>query len=85
MFISLSIPWVFIDATPPMPRPHIVAPGEYEIERIPNPLGYTDHPWLVLKGTMIGGTENFWQQWLDPHSGNFRIDVHPNEKIPNTC
>ncbi len=37
--------------------------GRHEMERIPNPLGHKDAPWLVLKGTLIGATEGSWRQW----------------------
>lgn len=37
--------------------------GEHEMERIPNPFGYENAPWLVLKGTQIGAAEGSWRQW----------------------
>lgn len=36
--------------------------GKHEIERIPNPLG-CNNSWLVLKGTKIGGSENFLRRF----------------------
>ncbi|MCX6713088.1 MAG: hypothetical protein NTY66_02690 [Candidatus Vogelbacteria bacterium] len=41
----------------------VIPAGRHEVERITNPLGYLDAPWLVLKGTMIGASEGSWRQW----------------------
>jgi hypothetical protein len=41
-----------------------VAPGNYELDRVPNPFGHKA-PWLVLKGTLIGMAEGAWRQWIN--------------------
>ncbi len=67
MFIVLKRAWEVLDASKPehhTPRPTIPI-GRHEIERIANPYGH-DVPWLVLKGTQLGMTENSWREWADP-------------------
>jgi hypothetical protein len=39
-----------------------IAPGVYDLERIPNPYGHK-HDWYALKGTKIGGTIAWWRSW----------------------
>jgi len=39
----------------------IIPAGRHEIERVPNPDGKINTPWLVLKGTLIGASEPFWR------------------------
>lgn len=39
--------------------------GTYEMERIPNPFG-NPHPWLVIKGTRTGCSEQFLRDWHSP-------------------
>lgn len=54
MHLILTIPWYFFDAHQPgVPRVR-VEPGKYPVELIPNPLGISDQPWIVLSGTTIG-------------------------------
>ena len=43
----------------------VVSAGRHEIERINNPLGHNNAPWLVLKGTRIGQAEKAWRQSED--------------------
>lgn len=41
--------------------------GRHEVERIPNPLG-SRGSFIVLKGTLIGGAEEMWLEWVRiPH------------------
>lgn len=43
-----------------------IAPGRYELERIPDPFN-SGQVMLVLRGTMTGMTERAWRRWLpDP-------------------
>ena len=51
-----------------------IPPGRHEVERIPNPLGYPDAPWLVLVGTKIGATEGSWRQWKNGDGVNKNPD-----------
>lgn len=54
----------------------IISAGTHDIERIKNPRGF-EAQWLVLKGTVIGGSELSWRQWkngllaCDPQSANY--------------
>ncbi len=43
--------------------------GRHEVERVSNPYGYQGD-WFVLKGTLIGGTEESLRHW----------EVRPGEK-----
>jgi hypothetical protein len=36
--------------------------GTYEMERIPCPFGWPCK-WLVIKGTLLGGSEGSWRDW----------------------
>ena len=60
-------PYNLIDASNPDDKEnrdrHVLQPGEYEVERIPNPYGHENAPWIVLKGTKIGSTEGSIRQW----------------------
>lgn len=38
-------------------------PGRYEAERVENPYGYANAPWIVLKGTTIGRPVSSWRIW----------------------
>ena len=60
MFATLGREWELLDGK----TKHFakVAPGRYELEKIPNPFGH-EASWLVLKGTMVGMTEEAWKQW----------------------
>lgn len=75
MFLTLRIPWRLIDGSSLEPRIHVVDAGRYEVERIPNPFGFTNHPWIVLKGTSIGGPEAFWADWRDDANGDFSVTL----------
>lgn len=74
---TLKRDWEVHDASnPPKAPTKILAPGTYELERIPNPLGYQGN-WLVLVGTKTGMAENAWRQWIngtimnDPRHSDF--------------
>lgn len=58
MFLNLKMRWPVINAVKPLENCYI-PPGRHEIERIPSPFG-TKSFWIVLKGTTIGMTEEFW-------------------------
>ncbi|MDO8594857.1 MAG: hypothetical protein Q7R93_05110 [bacterium] len=65
MHLIVKRQWEVLDGSEPRTAPNRltkIPPGRYEIERIPNPYGH-EAPWLVLKGTKIGGTEGSWRQW----------------------
>ena len=65
MYLVLKRDWDALDGDSDDRNNHVVIPiGRHEVERIENPHGYTA-PWLVLKGTKIGGTEGFWRQFED--------------------
>jgi hypothetical protein len=40
--------------------------GRHEVERIPNPYRHNGShgDWIVLKGTLIGATEESWREWV---------------------
>ena len=68
MYITLKRDWKVIDASGESPVDTIVPPGRHEVERIESPLKGRDTsqlPWLVLKGTKIGGAERFWRNHVD--------------------
>lgn len=75
MFLTLSIPWQFIDADHGFPHTRLVPPGRYEVERITNPFGYTAEPWIVLKDTKIGGSESFWRWMAEKQWGDFQLHL----------
>lgn len=52
---------------------YILQPGTYEIERVVNPLGHGGY-WLVLKGTLIGASEQFWRQWMESEN-EFMVEI----------
>lgn len=53
----------------------VIPAGCHEVERVPNPFGHRA-PWLVLRGTLIGGSEGSWRQW---ENGDFiNRPEHPN-------
>ncbi len=84
MSLNLEIPWQCIDASTGVPRTHTLLPGKYEVERIPNPFGYTTQPWIVLKGTKIGGSESFWRYMAKRSWGAFRISLdHDYQAFPS--
>lgn len=70
MFIILKRDWRALDGsqTKESTGKEVVIPaGRHEIERIPNPYGYDNAPWLVLKGTKHGMTEGSWREWVGEH------------------
>jgi RimJ/RimL family protein N-acetyltransferase len=50
----------------------IISIGIHEVERIPNPYGYSGY-WIVLKGTLIGASEGFWRQWEGKEWDDFEV------------
>lgn len=80
MFARFSFPWLLIDASRPDFAPRKVMAGVYELERIRNPYGYTDHAWLVMKGTVIGAPETYWQEWQSTKNRSFQIAVSPDRR-----
>ncbi len=62
MHATLPCEYEFVDADNPNgPRVKMPA-GRYEIECIPNPVGY-EKSWLVFKGTKIGLPEGAWRDF----------------------
>jgi len=77
IFATTKREWEMLNADA-LPAQHItVAPGRYELERIPNPTGTSDCNWLVLKGTKTGMAEGAWQQWIN---GSPDVSDFPNVK-----
>lgn len=78
--MTLKRSWQAIDATGGKRLSDIIIPiGKHEIERIPNPFGYKNAPWLVLKGTHIGAGEKSWRQWT---KGNYHTSNHSKAHEP---
>lgn len=75
MLLILKRDWAVNDASKGEERKTTIPSGQHEVERIDNPLGYPDAPWLVLKGTLIGATEGFWRQWDGPKWGEFEVTI----------
>lgn len=73
MFARFAFPWFLIDASRVDFSPKKVMGGVYELERAPNPYGFTQNPWLMIKGTLIGAPEPYWRQWQSAECGEFRI------------
>ncbi len=63
MFITLRMKWIVIDGSTSNMRSVALPPGQYAIERIDNPYGFTNSPWLVLRGTKVGANEEYWRGW----------------------
>jgi hypothetical protein len=64
MFMTLKRAWDTLDATSGEAVQTTIPAGRHEIERIKCPVGH-DCNWLVLKGTLIGGSEGSWRQWIN--------------------
>ena len=62
MKATLKRVWELVDASSPNSSKVERGPGDFELERIPNPLGHNGN-WLVIKGTMVGMAEGAWRQW----------------------
>ena len=56
-----------------------VAPGTYDLNRIPNPNGHPGY-WLVILGTTIGMAEGAWRQWTNGEVAD--NPNHPNHGKP---
>lgn len=80
MRLTLRSPWQFIDASTGEPAVRRIEPGEYNVDRVQNPFGFTDHPWIVIRGTTIGGPEKLWRDWTNSKDGEF----HLSEPAPVT-
>jgi len=52
-----------------------VSPGNYELERVLDPLMGGKDPWLVIKGTKIGFSEGWWRSHSHPSWGNQQIVI----------
>jgi hypothetical protein len=75
MYLILKRAWEVNDASKPHGQRKTTIPaGRHEVEEIPNPLGFPNAPWLVLKGTLIGSTKGFWKQWKD-YNDDFQVVV----------
>lgn len=67
--------WIMFDGSKKY-REVTLGSGEFELERIPCPTGH-DCNWLVVKGTLIGASENFWRDnppEIDEESGKKIVD-----------
>lgn len=63
------------DASDKEQRSVAVPAGWHEVERINNPYGCEDDPWLVLKGTKTGISEAFLRRWSDPKVGDLQTVI----------
>jgi hypothetical protein len=73
--MTLLRDWEAVDATKPKEVDArtvytTISKGVHEIERIHNPSINNGIPWLVLKGTKIGGSEFAWRQWAPGQTCN---------------
>lgn len=66
------------DGDPETVKKFLLAPGTYELERIPCPLPYNCN-WLVRKGTKIGMSQGAWTDLIDL-SGDSKIELIENGK-----
>lgn len=78
MFMTLKKDRSAIDARGGTPKTTKIPMGRHEVRRIRNPLGGESCPWLVLKGTFIGGPEESWRQW---QNGIFQIQAPGHERF----
>lgn len=42
-----------------------VEAGEHIVERVSNPFGNDNTPWLVIVGTDVGASEAYWENYPD--------------------
>ena len=82
MLLTTQIPWKLIDGTSNILRSVVVPAGTYQVERVKNPFGTSDTTWLVIVGTMVGGSEDFFKKMDRAEYGNFRIILEENQYIP---
>lgn len=75
MNLVLKTGWDAIDGSSPNKSKVIITAGRHEVERIQNPFGHEDAPWLVLKGTKIGATEGFWRQWKGSEWNEYEVVI----------
>lgn len=75
MLLTTYIPWKLIDGSGPSIRTVVIPAGTYVIERVANPFGESNAPWLVLEGTTIGGSEDFFRSMDHRSYGEFRIHI----------
>lgn len=75
MFATTKRIWELIDASSGKPVAYKLPAGRHELERVPCPLGHNCN-WLVLKGTKIGMSENFWKDWKNGTIAD--VPGHPN-------
>lgn len=62
IFMTVKRDWEAIDFSKDEHKPATIPAGRHEMERIDNPK-FPGVMLLVLKGTMIGASENPWLQW----------------------
>lgn len=55
--------------------------GEHFVERVPNPFGSEDTPWLMIVGTSIGASEAYWKNFSQPNN-QVSILVQIQENTP---
>jgi hypothetical protein len=60
-----------------------IQPGTYELVRIPNPYGYRNRTWLIIKDTTIGMSEGAWKQWINGALAD--QEGHPDFGKPIDC
>lgn len=83
MFITLKRSWDFFlipdkNVTDGVHRRYIptnVWPGRYEVERINNPYGYDNSPWLIIKNTKVGLSEKALRLWAGSRWGDLEVVV----------
>lgn len=63
MKMILKRDWLLTDASSGKAVNTTLPSGTHEVERIPNPFGSPNDPWLVLVGTKKGATEISLMKW----------------------
>lgn len=75
ILMTLRRSWPAIDASQGNKDVTIPA-GTHEMERIPHPRDLNCN-WLVMQGTLIGGSEVSWRDWIGSE-GDFEIVIEEN-------
>lgn len=83
MFVTLFTTWNFWDLDQPegptIPKIE-VAPGRYEVERVPNPWDEQGE-WIIIKGTRIGAREDFLRALSDELDPQLRILFEDEQRL----
>lgn len=65
LFMTTRRTFEVIDGSGPKPKKAELPPGRHEMLRVRNPFGHSNADWLVVKGSMIGGTEGYFRSWMN--------------------